>query len=66
MRRSSKRRYRGSDYSEKEPLTTVDLEDLKIISAIRNITDRGHNAEIKRRSDGTLAVYEVEKRISIG
>lgn len=66
MPRSSKRRYRGSDYSEKEPLTTVDLEDLKIISAIRNIIDRGHNAEIKRRSDGTLAVYEVEKRISIG
>ncbi len=36
------------------------------MEAIRSITGRGHNAEVKRRSDGSLAVYEVEKRISIG
>lgn len=41
-------------------------EEAQIMAAIKNITDRGHNAEVKRRSDGSLAVYEVEKRISIG
>ena len=30
------------------------------------ITSRGNNAEVKRRSDGRLAVYEVKKSITIG
>lgn len=52
----SVKRQKSSDSAEAE----------QIMAAIRSITDRGHNAEVKRRSDGSLAVYEVEKRISIG
>lgn len=36
-----------------------------IIRIIKKITGRGHNAEVRRRSDGTLAVYEVKKNIAI-
>lgn len=46
--------YRGLYMSEK---------DRKIIEAIRRIVDKGGNAEVKRRKDGTLVVYEVKKNI---
>ena len=41
-------------------------DDVLIMKSIREITDRGNNAEVKRRSDGRLAVYEVKKSITIG
>lgn len=41
-------------------------DDVLIMRSIREITGRGNNAEIKRRSDGRLAVYEVKKSITIG
>ena len=41
-------------------------DDVIIIKSIREITSRGNNAEVKRRSDGRLAVYEVKKSITIG
>ena len=41
-------------------------DDVIIMKSIREITGRGNNAEVKRRSDGRLAVYEVKKSISIG
>lgn len=41
-------------------------DDVLIMKSIREITSRGNNAEVKRRSDGRLAVYEVKKSISIG
>ena len=44
--------------------TTID--DVIIMKSIREITSRGNNAEVKRRSDGRLAVYEVKKSITIG
>lgn len=41
-------------------------DDVLIMKSIREITGRGNNAEVKRRSDGRLAVYEVKKSITIG
>ena len=41
-------------------------DDVLIMRSIREITSRGNNAEVKRRSDGRLAVYEVKKSITIG
>lgn len=41
-------------------------DDELIMKTIREITNRGNNAEVKRRSNGKLAVYEVKKSISIG
>ena len=41
-------------------------DDVIIMKSIREITSRGNNAEVKRRSDGRLAVYEVKKSITIG
>ena len=41
-------------------------DDAFIMKTIREITSRGNNAEVKRRSDGRLAVYEVKKSITIG
>lgn len=32
-------------------------------TAVCAITDRGNNAEVKRKKDGSLTVYEVKKNI---
>ena len=37
--------------------------DRKVLEAIKRIVDKGNNAEVKRRKDGTLIVYEVKKNI---
>lgn len=41
-------------------------DDVLIMKTIREITSRGNNAEVRQRSNGKLAVYEVKKSISIG
>lgn len=41
-------------------------DDALIMKAIREITGRGNDAEIRMRGNGKLAVYEVKKSISIG
>lgn len=33
------------------------------MDAISAITERGNNAEVRRKKDGTLTVYEVKKNI---
>lgn len=33
------------------------------MAVISAITDRGNNAEVRRKKDGTLTVYEVKKNI---
>lgn len=38
-------------------------EDMRILAALRQITGRGNNAEVRRR-DGHLVVYEVKKQIA--
>lgn len=37
--------------------------DKKILESIKKIVARGNNAEVKRKSDGSLVVYEVKKNI---
>lgn len=37
--------------------------DRHIMELVRMITDRGNNAEIRRKSNGSLTVYEVKKNI---
>ena len=39
------------------------MSEKQVIEAIRAITKRGNNAEIKIKSDGTLIVYEVKKSV---
>lgn len=46
--------------------TSAMNDDALIMKTIREITSRGNNAEVRRRSNGKLAVYEVKKSISIG
>jgi len=41
-------------------------DDALIMKAIREITGRGNDAEVRMRGNGKLAVYEVKKSISIG
>jgi len=33
----------------------------EVAKAVEQITRRGNNAEVKRQTDGTYTVYEVEK-----
>lgn len=35
----------------------------KIMETIKRIVDKGNNAEVRRKKDGTLIVYEVKKNI---
>ena len=36
---------------------------LYLLDVISTITDRGNNAEVRRKKDGTLTVYEVKKNM---
>ena len=36
---------------------------LYLLDVISTITDRGNNAEVRRKKDGNLTVYEVKKNI---
>lgn len=39
------------------------MNDLELISAIREATKDGGHAEVKKRDDGTFVVYKVKKKI---
>ena len=39
--------------------------DVKVMESIKRIIERGNNAEVKRKKDGTLVVYEVKKKIAV-
>ena len=41
----------------------TDAYGAKLIKKIIAITNRGNNAEVRRKKDGTLTVYEVKKEI---
>lgn len=41
----------------------VSDEDKKVLATIKHITAKGNNAEVKKRSDGSLTVYEVKKNL---
>lgn len=55
-----------SDYVRTQVnFTNTTSDDVLIMKSIREITSRGNNAEVRRRSNGRLAVYEVKKQIAI-
>ena len=41
------------------------MTEKQIMEAIHKIVERGNNAEVKRRKDGSLVVYEVKKHIAV-
>ena len=41
----------------------MDGNDEKLMKAIREVIARGHNAEVRKKPDGTLVVYEIKKNI---
>lgn len=40
------------------------MSDKQLANAIREIIARGNNAEVKKRKDGDLAVYEVKRKLA--
>ena len=42
------------------PVTLMD-EDTAVLAAIRKITSKGNDAEVKMKPDGKLRVYEVKR-----
>lgn len=52
------------DYKKENVVATEQMEKaLYLMEVISTITDRGDNAEVRRKKDGALAVYEVKKNI---
>ena len=37
-------------------------DDIKLLNLIKKITDAGKDAEVRKKKDGSLAVYEISKR----
>lgn len=42
------------------------MDDKKVLDAIRKILNSGNNAEVRKKKDGSVVVYEVKKNIAIG
>lgn len=52
------------DYKKENVVATEQMEKaLYLMEIISTITDRGNNAEVRRKKDGSLTVYEVKKNI---
>lgn len=66
MGRSVAQQYLRAEAKSEFSATAVKLDDMRVLNAIKDITGRGNNAEVRRRKDGSLTVYEVEKRITVG
>jgi len=41
--------------------TALADEDTAVLAAIRKITSKGNDAEVKRKPDGKLHVYEIKR-----
>lgn len=41
--------------------TSLADEDTAVLAAIRQITSKGNDAEVKRKADGKLHVYEIKR-----
>ena len=53
-----------TDQPEKQIVSEIIREKaLYLLNTISAITDRGNNAEVRRKKDGSLTVYEVKKNI---
>ncbi len=44
-------------------LNQITESDARVLKRIKRIIANGNNAEVKRRKDGSVAVYEVRKSI---
>ena len=66
MGKSVEEQYMRMEAKSEFSVTAVKLDDMRVLNAIKDITGRGNNAEVRRRKDGSLTVYEVEKRITVG
>lgn len=42
----------------------IKMTEKQIMETIKRIVAKGNNAEVKRRKDGALVVYEVKKSIA--
>ena len=52
------------DYAQRNTERAGQTEkSLYLLNTISAITDRGNNAEVRRKKDGSLTVYEVKKNI---
>ena len=52
------------DYKKENVVATEQMEKaLYLMEVISTITDRGNNAEVRHKKDGSLTVYEVKKNI---
>ena len=52
------------DYAQRNTERAEQTEKaLYLLNTISAITDRGNNAEVRRKKDGSLTVYEVKKNI---
>nr|DAL11175.1 MAG TPA_asm: hypothetical protein [Caudoviricetes sp.] len=40
---------------------SISPSDIRVLDAIKQITRKGDNAEVKQKNDGTLSVYAVKK-----
>ena len=53
-----------TDYIQRDTERAEQTEKaLYLLNTISAITDRGNNAEVRRKKDGSLTVYEVKKNI---
>lgn len=53
-----------TDYTQRDTERAGQTEKaLYLLNTISAITDRGNNAEVRRKKDGSLTVYEVKKNI---
>lgn len=43
------------------PNGIINENDRKLVEKIKKITSRGNDAEVRRKKDGSLVVYEVKK-----
>lgn len=53
-----------SDLAKQKKERKEQVNDKQIIEAIRKIVEKGNNAEVKKRKDGSLVVYEVRKHVA--
>lgn len=41
--------------------TSISSSDMRVLDAIKQITRKGDNAEVRQTKDGTISVYAVKK-----
>jgi mannose-6-phosphate isomerase class I len=51
----------NSIINEQLNVTSISPSDIQVLAAIKHITGKGENAEVRQTKDGTLSVYEVKK-----